>query len=200
MSRETEHTEGLARKAMANDSVAFEELFRRIRGRLEMWISLRMGPLLRSRLSVDDVLQETLLQAHRSLPGFTARGPGSFRRWIISVAENRLKDLHRYHAAQRRDPAREAYIAPQTEDESGMLQRLEDAGESPASEADRRALVNRLVDGIQRLPHELKEVVILRSIEERTYKEIAEHMDQRPAAIQGLYTRALKKLQDELGA
>ena len=200
MGRETEHTEALARKALANDKQAFEELFRRIRGRLEMWISLRMGPLLRSRLSADDVLQETMLQAYRSLGGFTARGPGSFRRWIISVAENRLRDLHRYHAAQRRDPAREAQAAARNEDESGMLQRLEDSGASPPSEVDRKALVNRLVDGIQRLPDELKEIIILRSVEERTYKDIAGTLGKRPAAIQGLYTRALKKLQHELGA
>ena len=82
-------TEGLAR-----DPQAFEELFSRLHGRLEMWIGLRMGPLLRSRLTVDDVMQETLIEAHRSLASFRDRGPGSFRRWVFSVAENRLRDLH----------------------------------------------------------------------------------------------------------
>lgn len=35
-------TEGLARKALGEDPEAFAELVQHLRGRLEMWISLRM--------------------------------------------------------------------------------------------------------------------------------------------------------------
>ena len=84
-------TQGLARRALVGDPEAFTEMAQRLRGRLRMWITLRMGPLLRSRLTEDDVFQETLLQAHRSLAGFKENGPGSFQRWIFSIAENRLR-------------------------------------------------------------------------------------------------------------
>jgi RNA polymerase sigma-70 factor (ECF subfamily) len=191
-------TEGLARKALGEDPEAFAGLVQRLRGRLEMWISLRMGPLLRSRLSEDDVLQETLLQAHRSLADFHDQGQGSFRRWMFSVAENRLRDLHKYHAAQKRDATREVPIGPRSDEESHLLQSLSAAGASPSSAAHRGELVARLVDHIARLPEPLGEVLVLRAIEERTFQEIAQQLDKSPATVKGLYVRALKSLKDEL--
>jgi RNA polymerase sigma-70 factor (ECF subfamily) len=163
-----------------------------------MWISLRMGPLLRSRLSEDDVLQETLLQAHRSLADFTDQGAGSFRRWMFSVAENRLRDLHKYHAAKKRDPAREAPLGPRSPEESQLLQSLSATGTSPSSAAHRRELVARLVDHIAGLPDALGEVLVMRAIEERPFKEIAQQLEKSPATVKGLYVRALKSLKDEL--
>ena len=191
-------TEGLARKALGEDPEAFAELVQHLRGRLEMWISLRMGPLLRSRLSEDDVLQETLLQAHRSLPDFADHGPGSFRRWMFSVAENRLRDLHKYHAAQKRDVAREAQVGPRSAEESEFLQSLSASGTSPSSAAHRRDLVGGLAESIARLPEPLGDVLVLRAIEERTFKEIAQQLGKRPATVKGLYVRALKRLKDDL--
>lgn len=191
-------TEGLARRALGEDPEAFAGLVQRLRGRLEMWISLRMGPLLRSRLSEDDVLQETLLQAHRSLADFRDQGEGSFRRWVFSVAENRLRDLHKYHAAQKRDAAREVPIGPRSAEESQLLQSLSASGSSPSSVAHRRELVARLVDRIARLPEPLGEVLVRRAIEERTFQEIAQQLGKPPGTVKGLYVRALKSLRDDL--
>ncbi|MHC4549429.1 MAG: sigma-70 family RNA polymerase sigma factor [Planctomycetota bacterium] len=188
-------TEGLAREALGKDPEAFAALVQRLRGRLDMWISLRMGPLLRARLTEDDVLQETLLHAHRSLADFQDQGQGSFRRWLFSVAENRLRDLHKYHAAQKRDLARER---PPSDEERRMLQTLSATGTSPSSAAHRRDLVTRLAERIAGLPDPLQEVLVLRVIEERTFKEIAQRLQRRPATVKGLYARALKQLKDEL--
>ncbi|MHC4133553.1 MAG: sigma-70 family RNA polymerase sigma factor [Planctomycetota bacterium] len=191
-------TEGLAREALGQDPEAFAALVQRLRGRLEMWISLRMGPLLRARLTEEDVLQETLLHAHRSLPDFRDQGQGSFRRWMFSVAENRLRDLHKYHAAQKRDAAREAQIGPRSPAESQLLQSLSASGTSPSSAAHRRDLVSSLAESIARLPEPLRDVLVLRAIEERTFKEIAQQLEKPPATVKGLYVRALKSLRDEL--
>ncbi len=188
MTEDSLDSEGLARRASA-DPDAFAELVRRLRGRLEMWINVRMGPLLDARLTADDVLQETLLQAHGSLTDFHDQGKGSFQRWIFSVAENRLKDLHKYHAAQKRHPEHEG---------AGNFDVIRALGPSPSSSARRRELVERLSTRIARLPDALREVLVLRAIEERTFKEIA-HVTGKPAAtVQGLFARALKVLQDEL--
>jgi RNA polymerase sigma-70 factor (ECF subfamily) len=191
-------TEGLARKALGEDPDAFARLVQRLRGRLEMWISLRMGPLLRSRLTEDDVLQETFLQAHRSLADFRDQGAGSFRRWMFSVAENRLRDLHKYHAAQKRDAAREAQVGPRSAEESEFLETLSAGGTSPSSAAHRRDLVANLVEHIARLAEPLGEVLVLRAIEERTFAEIAQQLGKSPSTVKGLYVRALKSLKDDL--
>jgi RNA polymerase sigma-70 factor (ECF subfamily) len=196
MAEDDRSTEGLARRGAEGDEAAFAELFRRVKGRLGMWIELRMGPLLRSRLTVEDVLQETFLQAHRSLDGFRAQGEGSFRRWIFSVAENRLRDLHKYHAAEKRHPRREA-IDPR--DSSFHLWQSVSSGDpSPSSGAGRAELSERVVAAIGRLPERLREVLVLRTVEQRSTREVAERLGWPIGTVKGTYARAMRKLRDEL--
>ncbi|MFQ5844133.1 MAG: sigma-70 family RNA polymerase sigma factor, partial [Planctomycetota bacterium] len=190
-------TAGLVDAARRGDSGAFEQLFRRFRRRLTFWIAVKMGPVLRARSSEDDVLQETFVQAHGSLDRFEDRGAGSFYRWLLSIARNRLRDLHKYHAARKRDPARE--VAPARSDTGGAGAALPAAGTSPSSGAGRKELVQRLVEGLDLLPAPLREVVTLRAVEERTFKEIGEHLGKSPATAQVLYGRALEELRRRLG-
>ncbi len=190
------NSEGLAGRAAAQDDAAFADLFRRVRGRLEMWIATRMGPMLRSRLAVEDVLQETFLQAHRSLASFTDRGPGSFLRWMFSVAENRILDLNKYHSAQMRTPRREK--AAEAGESLTLWQTLSTAETSPSGRAHRAEMLHRLSEAIDRLPPELREVLVRRAIAEETFRDIGQTTDTRPDNVSGLYTRALRKLRDEL--
>jgi len=194
------NSEGLARRALEDDPQAFAELVQRLRGRLEMWISLRMGPLLRSRLTEDDVFQETLLQAHRSLAGFKDQGADSFRRWMFSVAENRLRDLHKYHAAQKRDPGREVSPAPRTDPEREVMQIISTGDRSPSSAAHGGELVKQLRGNIDEMAEDLRDVLLLRAIEERTFPEIAEAMGKSLSTAKGLYARALTQLAERLRA
>jgi len=191
-------TEGLARRALDDDPHAFTELVRRLHGRLELWISIRMGPLLRSRLTEDDVLQETLLQAHRSLGSFRDQGPDSFRRWMFSVAENRLRDLHKYHSAQKRDPGRMVDIRPRDASERDLLQRISAGDRSPSSAAHGGELIARLRQHIDALDEELREVLVMRAIEECTFPEIAERTGRALTTAKGLYARALTRLAEEV--
>lgn len=182
----------LFRRAASGDAAAFEELVRRHYGRLAMWVSLRMGPLLRARVSEDDVVQETLLHAFRSVGGFADGGDGSFRRWLFTLAENRLKDLHRYHAAQRRHPAREA-LRPK-DNERDMLARLTAGLTTPSSRARRKETADQLVASIESLPEPERSVVLMRSFEELTFKEIADRMGKSEATAAAVYAQALVRL------
>jgi RNA polymerase sigma-70 factor (subfamily 1) len=185
-------TEGAARRALEGDPDAFAELVRRIRGRLDVWIDIRMGPVLRSRMTVDDVRQETLLHAFRSLGAFEDRGPDSFRRWIFSVAENRLRDLHKFHTAQQRTPARE--IRKTTSAEQDLLRKIDAETTAPSEAARRRESAQRLAAAIARLPSPLSDVVVHRAIECRSYDEIAISLDRQPSTVRGLFARALREL------
>ena len=190
-----DRTEGFADRAANDDSMAFEELVLRVHGRLSVWVSLRMGPVLRGRLAVDDVVQETLIHAHRSVAQFQDRGPGSFQRWLFALAENRLRDLQKFHSAQRRDPARE-----RSSDELAFLQRIHARTSTPSAKISRKERVERLVQGIGRLPEEERELVIMRALEDRTFKDIAESTGERQAVVVATYGRALQQLKRDLAA
>ena len=173
---------------------AFEDRILRLRGRLSLWISLRLGPLLRARVAEEDVLQETLLEACRSYKGFREGGPDSFRRWLFSIAENRIKDLHKYHAAQRRHPAREA----PTDSERAMLDRLTAGVPTPSSTVRRKELVDLLTGGISALPEAEREVVRLHAIEDLSFREIGERLGRSEASAAALYAKALVALKRQL--
>lgn len=184
-------TEGLVRSVQEGDPDAFADLVNRLRGRLEMWIRVRMGPLLRSRLNVDDVFQETFLQAHRSIGEFRDQGEGSFQRWMFSVAENRLRDLHKFHAAQKRHPQREA---AETDEETRIVQTLSAGGTTPSEGVRRAEIADRLAEGLARIPEELREVLVLRVVEGLAFPEVAERLGCDARAARGLYVRALREL------
>lgn len=184
-------TEELARRAAGADATAFEPLVRRIQGRLSMWISLRLGPALRRRVSEEDVFQETLIETHRGLVGFRNQGRGSFLRWILGVAENRIRDLSKYHSRDKRDMGREV-AAPAT----GALDRRSGSWTSPSSAAERRERVARVVQRIEALPAAMREVVILRAIEDRTFADVAARLGKPVATVHDLYAQGLTRLHD----
>ena len=77
----------LVAKAQASDRSAFNRLSGESRSRLTGFVRSRLGEGLRSRHDVEDVVQETLLRAYRSIGRFEWQGDGSFLRWRISIAD-----------------------------------------------------------------------------------------------------------------
>jgi sigma-70-like protein len=82
----------------------------RCRPRLEAVIESRFGDHLRDRAQPEDVLQETLLRAFRSLGRFRWQGDESFLRWLGGIAEHVILDLAGTPHWIRRD-ATSRYVA-----------------------------------------------------------------------------------------
>ena len=190
-------TEELAAHAALRQPEAFAALLGRVRGGLETWVAVRLGPVLRARVSEEDVVQVTFLEAYRSLGTFSDTGPGSFRRWLMVVAENRIKDMHKFHVAQKRDLRREV-AKPQSPDEITLMRCLPVGGPSPVSVADLRENHRQVVERIEALSEPLREVLIARALEERTFTEIAERMGAPVTTVQARFARALREVRRSL--
>ncbi|MBI4586981.1 MAG: protein kinase [Planctomycetes bacterium] len=80
----------LVARAQAGDRAAFDELARRLEARLKSFIRSQIKPTYRGRLDVDEVLQETLIRAFQSLPGFRGKDEDD--------AEQRFEDLAAHYA------------------------------------------------------------------------------------------------------
>ena len=78
----------LIAKAQAGDRSAFDALLEEHRPRLEALIGSKLGAALRALTTIEDVLQDALLEAFRSLERFEWRGEDSFMRWLGGIAEN----------------------------------------------------------------------------------------------------------------
>jgi RNA polymerase sigma-70 factor (ECF subfamily) len=56
----------------------------------------------------------------------------------------------------------------------------------------------QVADAVARLPEDYQEVVILRNIQQLSFDEVAELMGRTRPAVQMLWMRAIKKLQEVL--
>ena len=75
--------EELVRRALMKDQAAYDELVRRFRPGLVLFAEQVLG----SRWAAEDVAQDALLQAYRSLP--TLANPAKFPAWLRAIARHR---------------------------------------------------------------------------------------------------------------
>jgi RNA polymerase sigma-70 factor (ECF subfamily) len=67
-------------------------------------------------------------------------------------------------------------------------------GPSPSQSAQRRELGVVLADALAEMSDDYRQVLLLRSIEERDWDEVARCMGRTPGAVRMLWARALKEL------
>lgn len=71
---------------------------------LLLFIEQSLGHLLRGKLTSEDVLQESLLEAWRSRGSFQGDGV-DFRNWLLRIIEHRINGASDHHAALKRGGA-----------------------------------------------------------------------------------------------
>lgn len=85
----TESDRLLVQRIRRNDAAAWDELFRRYQGRLGAYVRRR----LRDHASVDDVVQETFIGFHNSLPNYDDRR--DLQTWLFTIASHKVTDALR---------------------------------------------------------------------------------------------------------
>lgn len=121
--------------------------------------------LLRDPADAEDVLQEALLRAFSYFPSF--RGTNA-RAWLLQIVRNTA-----YAALKKRRGIHMVNLGADTEAESGNME-LADPGDDPEVQLIRSEAQREIDTLLQQLPLDLRECVILRELEELSYKEIAE--------------------------
>jgi RNA polymerase sigma-70 factor (ECF subfamily) len=124
--------------------------------RLACWLARSPG-------DADDIVQEAFMRAFRAFD--TLRGPDA-RAWVLAIVRN----CHLSAVAERRRRAHE----PLTEEHEALPAPATGAmpadPESASIERDERRRLERLIAA---LPEEQREVLLLREMEDMSYREIA---------------------------
>jgi RNA polymerase sigma-70 factor (ECF subfamily) len=107
---------------------------------------------------------------------------------------------YRQHlGAARRAAARERPLAPPSGDGGSRLEQWwARSHSSPSQAALRQERALALSDALARLPDAYREVLVLRHLEGLAFPDIAERLERSPGAVRVLWTRALKRLREEL--
>jgi RNA polymerase sigma-70 factor (ECF subfamily) len=156
-------------------------------------VELRLDPKLRPRVDASDVVQETQLEVFQRLADYLERRPMPFRLWLRKTAYERLEKIRRRHVeTSRRTVEREVPLP----DRSSLLiaQKILAEGSTLSQQLSRKELVPRLRRALAQLPEADREVLLLRTVEGLSYKEVGYLIGIEPAAARKRQARALVRL------
>jgi RNA polymerase sigma-70 factor (ECF subfamily) len=194
----------LIRRCRAGEERAREELFDRYRHYLQMLARAQLGRQLRTKCDTSDLVQQTLLEAHRDFAAFQGSHEAELLAWLRRILAHNLFNEARRFTAQQRDAAREISLEQmQASVEHSSLALghcLAADTPSPSQLAVQRENAVRLADALARLPIDYQTVLLLRVFEELPAEEVAQRMDRTAGAVRMLQMRALTALREQLAA
>ena len=141
--------------------------------------------LLRDEHDAQDAVQDAVLRALRYFESFRE---GDARAWLLAIVRNCCLTWHRRQRVQR------ASVSLGDAD-------LVDIG--PARETDARAIAQSERAALERavatLPVEFREVIVLREVQELSYREISDVVGVPIGTVMSRLARARKRLASALG-
>jgi RNA polymerase sigma-70 factor (ECF subfamily) len=171
----------------------------RYRSYLHVLARAQLHPQLKERLDASDIVQQTLLEAHRDREHFRGETSAQLAGWLRRILGHNVKNALRDMRAAKRDVARERPL-DQALERSGLdVAAWLAADQATPSEiiAGHERLL-RLSDGLSALPDAQSQAIVLRYWQSCSLAEIAERMGRSPAAAAGLLHRGLVQLRELL--
>ncbi|MEW6746270.1 MAG: sigma-70 family RNA polymerase sigma factor [Planctomycetota bacterium] len=156
---------------------------------MRAFVRARVSRALISRESSSDIVQSACRDALRHWSRFQYRDEESFRRWLTTVALNKIRQRERFLRACKRDIGREL-----TDEGGGELELLAAGSGSPSEEAMMGELLERLGRALDRLPAIEREVIVLSRIQGLPHAEVAHEIGRSELAARSLLSRALVRL------
>lgn len=160
---------------------------------------LSLDKRLQARFGLSDVVQETLLRAHKGLDQFHGQTENELIGWLQTILANTANDMRDHGLAGIRDPAREQKLrAAVAESSIQLAEFLVATGPSPSEQAERHELLLRVAEAIEGLPENQRTVVIQRDMLGASRAEIAHDLGCTEKSIAGLLLRGRSQLRKSL--
>jgi RNA polymerase sigma-70 factor (ECF subfamily) len=190
----------LLERARSGDRDARNELFEKCRAYVSLVARAQVGSWLQAKVDHSDLVQQTLLDAHRGLDQFRGTTDGEWLAWLKKIVHHNAADfVRRYGMAERRRAGREVSLnAPGTNDSNAPTRDPSDPGQSPSQIVLRSEEQMEISRAVAQLPPDYQEVIILRNLERLPFDEIAQRLGRSRPAVQMLWMRALRKLHESL--
>ena len=190
--KETDEVSALVERAKNGDDEAFGALV----GAYEVFVyHMAVRVLSMSGGSVsdgEDVAQEVFIKAWRSLDSF--RGDCAFSTWLYRITVNTAKDKIRSASRHR---TTSLTVTDDDGDEVVIDVPVTSADEIPEMAYERRENIKAVREAIEKLPDEMRRILILRELEDLSYTDIADLLGLEIGTVKSRLNRsraALKKI------
>jgi RNA polymerase sigma-70 factor (ECF subfamily) len=186
----------LLRDALRSRAGALDRLLDSFRNYLRLLARNGIDASLQGKADPSDLVQEVLLKGHQGFHQFRGRTEAELAGWLRQILSNCLADLvRRYQGTAARRLDRERSLEEMINASSSAMERLlARKGPTPSESAERRELGVVLADALADLSTNHREVLVLRSLQEQGWDEVARRMDRSEGAVRMLWARALKEL------
>ncbi|OGY50101.1 MAG: hypothetical protein A3J59_04775 [Candidatus Buchananbacteria bacterium RIFCSPHIGHO2_02_FULL_56_16] len=164
------------------DQQCFSCLVRRYERKLLSYI-MRISSV--GRQEAQDILQDVFIKIYTNLNGFDQTL--SFSSWAYRITHNQVISHYRKHKASAHDVTLEA---------EGLLERII-ADNGADHELDLQYQKQHVAAILDRLDLKYREVLILKFLEEKNYREISDIIKKPMGTVAALINRAKKKFREE---
>ena len=133
-----------------------------------------------------DMTQETFIKAYRALSSF--RGDSKFSSWLYRIASNVCLDFLR---SRSRHP--QVSLSTVDEDDRATFE-LPDMRQNPEEQLMKKLGMEAVRRGLDSLPEEQRQILLLREIQGFSYEEIAGALNLESGTVKSRIFRARKRL------
>lgn len=172
------------------------------RNYLRLLARIEIGGRLQAKVDASDLVQETMLEAHKNFPQFRGATEAEFTAWLRQIMAGVVCGLlRRYFGTQKRDIQLERNFRENPGNSSMLFEKgFVDLRSSPSQQASRREQAVLLADALENLPKDYREVLVLRHMEGLTFPDIANRMERTQDSVEKLWVRGLARLRKEMEA
>jgi RNA polymerase sigma-70 factor (ECF subfamily) len=146
---------------------------------------------LSARLDDSDLIQDAMLEAHRSFPKFRGTCLAELLAWLRQVVVRAAGHTVRGHLDTAKREIRREF------QDNGLSSLLAASGSSPSARAARHEQAAHLASALSHLPADMQQVLLGRHLDDLPYAALAERLGRSEGAVRVLYTRALRRLRQE---
>jgi len=187
-------------KARQGDAACRDELFRLCRSYLGLVARAHVESWLQVKVDASDLVQQTLLEAHRDFERFRGGSRQEWLAWLRRIlARNAADFVRHYGGAAKRQARREIRLGGSAE--SGSRRAVPEPAAPVATPSQEFLEMDnelRAAAALATLPADYQEVILLRNLQRLPFDEVARRMNRSRPAAQMLWLRALKKLRQLL--
>lgn len=207
--RETLDLATLVTRATDGERAALNRLLFHFHPRLVALVQRRLPADIQTTFSPEDVIQETMMEAFRSIGTFEAGGKASpeeaFFRWLCTIARNRLVDILRAQRAQKRKPAHggrvtgSSLVGANSHSLDQLIEMLARHSHTPSRAARANELEAAVRAALATIHESYREVLELRYLMGLPSKQVAERLGITEPAVRKRCSRAIHALTEAVG-